>query len=536
MQTQSHVSERPELTFALVGPAGVRLRDLSRRLKEHLGEFRYESRDIHLSNLLEKFVGWTPERDSREYTRIVHRQTIANNFRQQLSIKLKSQKHGASALARAAIVAIRAERRSITGDPDKPASACAYILDQLKRPEEVELLREIYGSSLIVLAAHAPHSSRVDTLSKLMAEKDQCPVNGQHRSDAELVIDKDANQQGSDELGQNTRDTYPLSDFFADLGNQSGENSVNRFVDLLFGHPFHTPMVDEFAMYQARSVALHSSDESRQVGAVVVELTIAADKPRNVRVVASGMNEVPRRGGGYYGFGNDDSPDGRDQWLKAYRQTDHARRIKIEALVELIGKIRDQGWLTTEQTANPANQLANELFPHLKGTQFMDIGEFGRTVHAEMAALIDSAQRGVAVRGLTMHVTTFPCHNCAKHIIAAGLKRVVYLEPYPKSRADALHGDEIILDPIAGSQSDDRVIFSQFTGIAPRQYQRLFSMSRRGGRKFLNLNDWNNDRSRLAPQYVVKNASKAYLLAERQELDLLPQDLYTWDQSVICPG
>ena len=42
-----------------------------------------------------------------------------------------------------------------------------------------------------------------------------------------------------------------------------------------------------------------------------------------------------------------------------------------------------------------------------------------------------------------MYVTTFPCHNCAKHIIAAGLERVVYLEPYPKSRAKTLYDEDI---------------------------------------------------------------------------------------------
>ena len=107
-------------------------------------------------------------------------------------------------------------------------------------------------------------------------------------------------------------------------------------------------------------------------------------------------------------------------------------RYQESALAELIAKIAAKGWLKETVTESP-DELAIDLLRELKGTQFMDIGEFSRPVHAEMAAIIDSAARGVAVDGQTMYVTTFPCHNCAKHIIAAGLQRVIYLEPYPKS-------------------------------------------------------------------------------------------------------
>ncbi|TMQ08861.1 MAG: hypothetical protein E6J90_35770 [Deltaproteobacteria bacterium] len=38
------------------------------------------------------------------------------------------------------------------------------------------------------------------------------------------------------------------------------------------------------------------------------------------------------------------------------------------------------------------------------------------------------------------------CHNCAKHIVASGIRRVVYVEPYVKSQAVQLHGDAILSD------------------------------------------------------------------------------------------
>jgi deoxycytidylate deaminase len=516
--------ERPELVFALVGPAGTRLSDLSNVLKEHVRFFSYQTVDIRLSDLLPSFSGWTPEKDQSEYTRIKHRQAVAYDLRKAL---------GGDALARAGIARIREMRKSLTGDPDKPAAGCAYIISQLKHPTEVRLLREVYGTSLIVLGGHAPMKKRVDALAQTMADKDSHGVDA-YRSKAEEIVYVDMKAPGDDDLGQNTRDTYPLADFFADLGRASGENSLRRFVDLLFGHPFHTPTPDEYAMYQAHAGSLRSSDESRQVGAVIVEFAEGTDrKTRNASVVATGMNEVPRRGGLLYG--EEDSPDGRDQWLMAYREQELAKKIKIETLVELIERINECGWLSEAKSREAANLLAHELLPHLKETHFMNIGEFGRTVHAEMAALIDAAKRGVAVRGLTMFVTTFPCHNCAKHIIAAGLKRVVYMEPYPKSRAADLHGDEMELDPPADADTGDKVAFVGFTGVAPRQYGRVFSMMARGKKNGLALAKWNQQRDALLPKYVARNASASYLLAEREELMSLTPDSYKWDSAGLCP-
>jgi cytidine deaminase len=304
-------------------------------------------------------------------------------------------------------------------------------------------------------------------------------------------------------------------------------------VDLLFGHPFHTPSPEEYAMYQASAVSLRSSDDNRQVGAIIVSLTRdLTSRIKNADIIAVGMNEVPRGGGGFYW--DQDSPDYRDQALLRYQREDRAKEIKISALAELLEKITQKNWLRDEIAQSRASDLARLLLPDLTRTQFMNIGEFSRPVHAEMAALIDAARRGVAVVGHTMYVTTFPCHNCAKHIIAAGLRRVVYLEPYPKSRASNLHGEEIVLDSAEGKEEEGRVVFSVFSGIAPRQYQRLFSMSERGSKKGLALSDWENARRILSPRHVMRNAAHAYLVAEYEELEKLLPEIYRWDKVATC--
>jgi deoxycytidylate deaminase len=73
----------------------------------------------------------------------------------------------------------------------------------------------------------------------------------------------------------------------------------------------------------------------------------------------------------------------------------------------------------------------------IKDSQLMDILEFGRMIHAEMSAISDAARLGRETKATILFSTTFPCHICAKHIVSAGIGRVVFLEPYPKSYAES---------------------------------------------------------------------------------------------------
>ncbi len=122
----------------------------------------------------------------------------------------------------------------------------------------------------------------------------------------------------------------------------------------------------------------------------------------------------------------------------------------------------------------------------LKSTKLFDITEFGRAVHAEMEALLSCARTGTSPKGGTLYTTTFPCHNCTRHIIASGIARVVYIEPYPKSRAQGLHGDAIRLcssDEASNDKNkDSRVPFIPFVGIGPRRFLDLFSLELTSGR------------------------------------------------------
>ena len=53
-----------------------------------------------------------------------------------------------------------------------------------------------------------------------------------------------------------------------------------------------------------------------------------------------------------------------------------------------------------------------------------------RTIHAEMNAILQCAKFGVPTNGAEIYVTHFPCLQCCKAIIQAGIKAVYYAQDY----------------------------------------------------------------------------------------------------------
>src|SRR5438034_11727335 len=94
-----------------------------------------------------------------------------------------------------------------------------------------------------------------------------------------------------------------------------------------------------------------------------------------------------------------------------------------------------------------------------------------------MAAILNALTHRTHIRGYTLYSTSFPCHICAKHILAAGISKVVYIEPYPKSRAADFYPTAICIDRDCKNASEDGtppVPFDPFVGIGPSLYLNLF--------------------------------------------------------------
>jgi deoxycytidylate deaminase len=156
-----------------------------------------------------------------------------------------------------------------------------------------------------------------------------------------------------------------------------------------------------------------------------------------------------------------------------------------------------------------------EFLRALTNSLLFDITEYGRVVHAEMDAVLSCARIGVSTRGARLFCTTFPCHNCAKHLVDAGIVEVQYVEAYPKSMASSLHADAIHWeeDATPGSAPGGKVVFKHYVGIGPRRYLDLFSLKLSSGRsvkrkdKDGKISLW--DRATAGPRVPSERASAA---------------------------
>lgn len=274
------------------------------------------------------------------------------------------------------------------------------------------------------------------------------------------LIDMDHMQQEVDE-GQRVSEAFHLGDVFFDGIKPSDQAfSVRRFVNAFFGENAASPTKDEYGMYSAAAASLRSVDLSRQVGAAIFSC--------RCDVISIGCNEVPKALGGSY-WTDDKMPTFRDVDLG--EDANYARRREI--LFDLIDRLIKERIIRGQSDEPSAiNALIDVLLSRrrIKQSQLMDILEFGRMIHAEMAAITDAARLGRSIERATLFCTAFPCHMCAKHIVASGISRVVFLEPYPKSYALKLHSDFITFD----KRDTEKVLFEPFMGIAPRRYRDIF--------------------------------------------------------------
>jgi deoxycytidylate deaminase len=354
----------------------------------------------------------------------------------------------------------------------------AFILRSLKTPDELETLRAVYGPRLIVIAAYSPTDKRLQHLAERIEDSRRSAARETWVHQPEELIARDEKEET--ERGQDVSGTFHRADFFVrGWSREVIRHDVERTLEILFGSPFRTPTRDEHAQFMAAGAALRSAEFGRQVGAAIAT--------PDGSVVAVGTNEVPVAGGGSHW--EDDGKGNRDFEVSDIdtnrRHFDElAARLSEQANERLTRLIQDlvEGRGDEVRAALEAlrEQALATLPQDLRAGGLKDLTEFGRAVHAEMNALLDSVRRGVAVRGCTLYTTTFPCHTCARHIIGAGISRVVFIEPYTKSRAEDLHPEAVrVGGPSFQRRQGEHVVFEPFVGVAPRRYLEMFDAAAR---------------------------------------------------------
>ncbi len=441
----SAIKNRPEIILALVGAVGADLDQVVEELSEALQCYRYDAVPVHLSRLFSQIDPKASKIKIPAEPGFDRQQKLMD-----LGNWMRKTSGQPGILANWAAATIASNRTKNSPTPNK-----AYIIRSLKHPAEVRVLREIYGAGFFLVAVHASEPTRQQNLQRGL---------GITLEEARSLIARDEGEPNS--FGQQTRDAFSMADVF--LAHDRGQReSIDRFLRLVFGDPLLTPHQDEHAMFMAYASSLRSADLSRQVGAVVWNPVVG--------MIATGANDVPQSGGGPYWPG---ATDRRDHNFGHDANVRHRQLISqgVAANVAKALKIKEK---------DKIKKIADAC----EHTRVFDLTEFGRAVHAEMNALLTCARAGVSTQGSHLYSTTFPCHNCTKHIVDAGIARVIYIEPYPKSQAVDLHGDAIVLDDDGGSSTKtSRVVFRAFEGIGPRRYFDLFSMRLGDGREIARKN------------------------------------------------
>ena len=95
--------------------------------------------------------------------------------------------------------------------------------------------------------------------------------------------------------------------------------------------------------------------------------------------------------------------------------------------------VKDKRVLTTGYNGSPKGTKHCEELGCIRVTENIPSGtrhEMCRGVHAEQNAVIQAAYFGISINDSTVYTTTYPCSMCAKILINAGIKEVVYSESY----------------------------------------------------------------------------------------------------------
>ncbi|CAN5888613.1 anti-phage dCTP deaminase [soil metagenome] len=473
-----HQNECHDLVFAFVAAVGVNLPIAEAAFNASLKRFGYEVNEIKITRDVITRICDASEREGESaFSRIGRMMDLGTAAR---------KKHGWRILAEGVAAGIQQLKVTPLAEGKR---ARAFIIHSLKHPDEVACLRTIYQRNFYLIGIHTAPEMRKQNLSE---------IRGMSRDEAENLMRRDR-REDSDE-GQHVNETFHLADFFIgwpgdeNLKNTSPylpgfpqekmaqlkgvnvqriSNSIDRFLDVIHGHPNHTPTFGEHAMYLAFTAALRSADLSRQVGAVLA---------RSGEILSTGANDCPAAGGGLY-WSHFDTATGAIIDVESGRDYKRGFDSNVAEQTKVVRRIlRDacrSGFLKED---------IQKLRTILNKSPIRSLTEYGRVVHAEMEALMSCARQGISTKEATLYSTTFPCHNCAKHIIAAGVDRVVFIEPYLKSKAFEFHKEAMAISYPQNRKPGKRrpsqpVQFEPFFGIGPRRFFDLFSMHHGVGTK-----------------------------------------------------
>lgn len=430
-----------ELVIALCGPIGSGHRQVSDEIKRILEDsFNYTVKIIKLSKIIEEVSG--PVKYDDQFGRIMRLQDNGNSLRESnanefLAVKAIEQ------------ISIDREEEKENSETDAFESRrVCYIIDSLKNSDEYKTFYLTYREMFYCFGVYSPQHVREKSLQD----------RGMTSAQVHELIDRDSGEEL--EHGQQVRDTFVRSDFFLRVPGNNRINisaQIERYLHLIFGTRVITPTPDETAMHHAWVAAANSACLSRQVGAALTD--------SEGEIISVGWNDVPKYGGGLYVSKISPNPmivnDNRCYNSGAKCHNDEEKHLLSDNVFSVL---LNAGLLSADQKF--------EFTKALENTKIRGLIEFSRSIHAEMHALLSAAHsEGSRIKDGNLYVTTYPCHSCARHIVASGVSKVFYIEPYRKSLAIKLHDDSVTED----ESGENKVKILPFSGVSPNKYLSLFT-------------------------------------------------------------
>lgn len=150
-------SDRPEVFVALIAPIGINLEQVQDELCAAFQRVNYNPNIIKLTKFLEEHPEWFDLKYDSDFDRYKKYIAAGNKF-----CNLASRR---DAMILGGLAQLY---RDYIDRPESVAFGTAHIFRQIKRTEEIDTLRQIYGRNIIFLGCYAPRKIRVKNLVSLL--------------------------------------------------------------------------------------------------------------------------------------------------------------------------------------------------------------------------------------------------------------------------------------------------------------------------------------------------------------------------------
>lgn len=334
----------------------------------------------------------------------------------------------------------------------KESSEKRFVIDAIRNPLEAVFFKERY-SAFYLFSVNCIKEDRHNRLIHLL----------KHSQEKIEEIDKKEScdlPEGTHELDVIVSQNIPECIQKADVHVSNPGDSINHsYVELttqlvryivLIEHPgIISPTADERIMQLAFTAKENSCCISRKVGAVVVS--------ENKKIAGIGWNDVPQGQVGCSLRNTDDLIQCLDE--EAYSDFE-LRDLKFRKVANEIFKVDS----FTKYSGLPKPFCFKAMKYKLDGEKNQI---HTRALHAEENAFLQNVKKGgIAVEGGTLFSTASPCELCAKKAYQLGIRRIVYIDPYPG--ISEMH-------IFKSGEESSRPSVELFTGAIGQSYFKLYS-------------------------------------------------------------